>query len=115
MADVTKTREDLIARALTELGKLVAGQNVEEEDEQTVDDLVDPLLQQLSIDGVVYIGNPDAIEPEYFLPLARLLANEAGPSFGIPKNEDIKRLDETTLRRLTAGRPTYQPLVVDYF
>lgn len=115
MADVTKTREDLIARALTELGKLVAGQNVEEEDEQTVDDLVDPLLRQLAIDGVVYIGDADAIEPEYFLPLGRLLANEAGPSFGIPKNEEAKRLDEAILRRLTAGRPTYQPLVVDYF
>lgn len=115
MADITKTREDLIARALTELGKLVSGQNVEEDDEQTVDNLVDPLLRQLSIDGVVYVGDADAIDPEYFLPLARLLANEAGPSFGIPKNEDAKLLDERSLRRLTSGRPTYQPLVVDYF
>ena len=115
MADLTKTRTDLIRRAATELGKLVSGQTLEAEDSDTIDGLVDPLIRQLSMNAVVEIGDVEAIEPEYFLPLARLLANESAPSFGIPKSADIQAAEERMLRRLTATRPTFETLKVDYF
>lgn len=114
MADLTKSRVDLIRRAATELGKLVSGQDIEAEDNDTIDGLVDPLLRQLSFDGIITI-DPDAIESEYFLPLARLLANESAPSFGTPKSPDIQAMEERTLRRLTASKPTYETLKVSYF
>ncbi len=115
MVDITKTRIDLIERAATELGKLVAGQNIEDEDRETIDNLVDPLIQQLAIDGVVYVDDSEGIRVEYFLPLARLLANEAAPSFGQAKNPTVQASEESYLRRLTAMRPPYEPLRVDYF
>lgn len=114
MVDIVKTRTDLIRRAATELGKLVSGQDIESEDSDTIDNLVDPLVRQLSFDDVVDVS-PDAIEPQYFLPLARLLANEAAPSFGIPKSQEIKAADEFLLRKLSSSRPTYEPLISEYF
>lgn len=115
MADIFKTRADLIGRAATELGKLVSGQNLEDEDAATINALIDPLVRQLSMDSVVDIGSAEKIDPEFFIPVARLLANEAGPSFGIPKSPDITFMEEMTLRRLSATRPTFEPLKVNYF
>lgn len=114
MADIIKTREDLIRRAATEIGKLVSGQEIEAEDHDTIAALVDPLSRQLAVDGVVDF-DPDEIEPEYFLPLARLLANESAPSFGIGKSEDVKRADESMLRKLTSSKPTFETLKAKYF
>lgn len=115
MADLIKTRDQLIQRALKSLAVIEPGEAPSPEDYTTVDDMIDPLLAQLAVDQVVYIGDPDTIELEYFEPLARLLANACGPDFGSPINEEAKYRDEMTLRRLTASKPTYQPLKVDYF
>ena len=110
-----KTRADLARRAATELGKLVSGQDIEAEDQATIDDLIDPLVQQLSIDGVVTIGDTEEIELEYFLPLARLLANEAAQSFGIGKSGEVQAREEAVLRRLTSRKPTYETLKTNYY
>ena len=115
MADLTKTRSDLVNRAATELGKLVSGQALETEDNATIDSLVDPLIEMLSADMVVTIDDSEAIDPRYFLPLARLLANEAAPSFGIPKSDQIEASDKMLLRRLTAAPATYETLRTTYF
>ena len=76
---------------------------------------VEPLLSQLSKDNIVYIADSDDIPDEYFLPIARLLANVAGPRFGSAMNEQAKQIDEAALRRLTAGSPTYETLRAEYF
>jgi len=115
MVDISKTREDLIHRAATEVGALASGQSLSAEDFATIDNLVDPLVQQLSFDGIVHVQDTDAIQPEHFLPLARLLANEAAISFGQAYSRDIKITNETILQRLTAMRPTYETLENDYF
>jgi hypothetical protein len=115
MVDITKTRNDLIERAAAELAVLVSGQSLSDEDRATIDNLVDPLIRQLSLDSVVDIGDTDAIESEYFLPLARLLANEAAPSFGQARSEDVKVVNEKLLRKLTATKPTYETLRATYY
>lgn len=115
MADITKTRTDLIERAASELGVLPSGQPLSDEDAATIRALVDPLLRQLALDDVVDIGDADAIRLEFFLPLSRLLANEASPSFGIAYSLDAKRENERQLRRLAATRPTREPLKATYF
>jgi hypothetical protein len=115
MPDITKTRIDLIERAATELGVLPSGQPLSDEDSATIGALLDPLTRQLSLDGVVDIADSNAIPSEHFLQLARLLANEAAPSFGIGYSRDAKLENEHQLRRMTATRPTRETLRATYF
>lgn len=115
MVDVVKTRTDLIERAATELGVKTAMQELSDEDRDTIDALVDPLVQQLATDSVVYIGDTEQIPVEYFLPLAMLLANSAAITFGQAYSGDLKRAVEADLRRLTATKPTFETLRAVYF
>jgi hypothetical protein len=115
MPDISKTRVDLIERAASELGVLPSGQQLSDEDSATIGALLDPLLLQLSLDGVVGVADANAIPSEYFLPLARLLANEASPSFGIAYSRDAKLENEHQLRRLTAMRPTREQLKTIFY
>lgn len=115
MVDTFKTRTDLKQRAAKNLGIIEPGEALSTEDDDTFDGLVDPLVAQLASDVIVYIGDTEEIELEYFLPLARLLANIAGPDFGSPINEAAKQEDERTLRRLSSAEATFETLKVQYF
>lgn len=115
MADLFKTSAQLIAKALSNIGALEPGEAPSAEDFETMDGLIDPLIEQLQTEGVAPFIDRDEIPPALFLPLSRLLANAAGPEFGSPMNEQAKLIDEATLRRLTAGKPTYQTLRVEFF
>lgn len=119
----TKTRSQLIERAGINLGLVQPGEALSSEDYNTLDNLVDPLVDQLAADSIIYIAdagtNGDqtsgAIDAEAFLSLAALLANYAGPSFGSPINDQAKDRDQGVLRRISATKPTYAPIMVDYF
>jgi hypothetical protein len=113
--DLTKSRVDLIERAATMLGALVSGQALATEDKATIDNLVDPLIMQLARDNVVLIQDANAVPTEYFLPLANLLANEAGASFGQGFSMEARLINEATLHRIAVTKPTYEVLVTDYF
>jgi hypothetical protein len=115
MADIFKTRDDLIERAATELGAKVTGQPLAAEDYDAIDNLVDPLIMQLSFDGVVHVQDSDMIQVEFFIPLGRLLANEAAISFGQQYSRDVKIVNETVLQRLSATRPTFETLESDFY
>jgi hypothetical protein len=115
MVDFFKTRNQLKERAAKDLGVLLPGEALSTEDDETLDGLVDPLMAQLAADDIVYISDPEEIALEYFLPLASLLANMAGPDFGSPVNDDAKRRDEATLRRIVSTRPTYDVAEGNYF
>lgn len=115
MADTFKTRAQLKERAAKDLAVIEPGEALSAEDDATFDGLIDPLIAQLAADDVIFIQDVEEIELELFLPLARLLANVAGPDFGSPINEDAKRADEAVLRRLSAAKPTYEALKVDFF
>lgn len=115
MAEITKTRTQLIERAATQVGVLTSNTPLEVEDSDTIDNLVDPLLLQLSLDRVVDVRDTDAIPAEYFLPVAMLLANTAATSFGQQFNPEVKLEQERILRRLTATRPTYAVIEGVYY
>lgn len=110
-----KTREELVHRAAKLLALIEPGEAPATEDYNSLDGLVDPLVEQLTADDIYYFDDPDAIKPEVFEPLARLLANMAGPDFGSPINEQAQFRDENTLRRLGAAKATFEPLKVKYF
>lgn len=105
----TKTRVQLIERAGAAIGVKEPGEALSTEDYNTFDNLVDPLIAQLEADGVVYISDADEIPVEYFIPLANLLGNMAGPDFGSPVNDQAQARDEATLRRIASTKPTYVP------
>ena len=107
MADTIKTRAQLIERAGVNLGLVQPGEALSSEDYDTLDDLLDPIIAQLAADNIIYINNPDEIELMFFLPLASVLANYAGPSFGSPINDAALERDQRTLRRMTVADPGY--------
>lgn len=110
MVDTVKTRVQLIQRAARKLALTESGEAPSTEDYDTFDGLVDPLIAQLSADGIYYVDDDDAIDVAIFEPLASLLANMAGPDFGSPVNDEAKIRDEKTLRRIGSTKPTYQVL-----
>jgi hypothetical protein len=115
MADLFKTRTQLKERAAKDLAIIEPGEALSTEDDATFDGLIDPLLAQLSVDKIAYIGDSEEIPLELFLPLARLLANMAGPDFGSPINEEARIADEKTLRRLTTAVATTETVRAKYF
>jgi hypothetical protein len=115
MVEIVKTREQLIEQAAIELGVKTSGDTLSDEDSDTIDNYVDPLLRQLDLDGVVSIQDSEEIPSEYFLPTARLLANDAARAFGQPYSVEMKMENEKQLRRLTATKPTYETLRSNYF
>lgn len=110
MVDTVKNRTDLKVRAAKSLAIIEPGETLSTEDDETLDDLVDPLIAQLAQDQIIYIDDSEEIDVAYFIPLARLLANMAGPDFGSPVNEAAKYRDEQELRRMASTKPTYQTL-----
>jgi hypothetical protein len=115
MADFFKTRSQLRERAAKNLAIIEPGETLSTEDAETFDGLIDPLIAQLAADDIVYISDSEEIELQFFLPLARLLANVAGPDFGSPINEEAKQADERELRRIVATKPTGETLRAKYF
>lgn len=115
MVDVTKTRDQLLERAGINLGLVQPGEALSTEDKSTLDNLLDPLIAQLSADNIVYVQDLDAIELAMFLPLAALLANYAGPSFGSPINDQAMFRDSNTLKRISAVGPLYTSQEGNYF
>ena len=101
-----KTRDALVAEALTELfADGGAGQSPDAEDRDAVDRKVDGLLEELSARGIVTVANDAEIPPEWFGPLAELLANECAPRFGRPKNTALREDAEARLKVMTRGSP----------
>lgn len=77
-----RTREDLIARVLKNLGVLAAGQAPSDEDRAEIDELIEPVCAKLLDDGVAKL-NGDEIDDAAYLPLADLVAERAMVPYGI--------------------------------
>jgi len=113
---MSKTKTELATRALQILGVAAAGQSASAEDLSLVEGVIDPLTAQLGIQGVAYVGDTDAIDDAVYLLLARRLALEIAPDFGLPAADDATILEaEKPLRRMSASGPTYAPQKAKYF
>ncbi|MFA7238430.1 MAG: hypothetical protein WC058_16360 [Phycisphaeraceae bacterium] len=104
----TKTRAELVQAALEEIKVLAAGQSPSSEDSDKVERALEPMLAELAAREIVYIADSDEIPNAVFGPLTRRLGAEIAGAFGAtgPSIED----EEWRLSRITAGRPTYEPL-----
>ena len=108
MADVVRTRLELINEALGVLLNLPAGASFSDEDIATVGGYVDPLLSELAADEVVYVADSNEIPAEWFLSLQGLLASRAGPRYGSGRDLEAEKRLKGDLRRLSSSKPTYE-------
>lgn len=115
---MAKTRTDLIHRALKNLGVLPQGQNPSSEEYNAVDDLVDPMLEDLIARDVVFIEDVDAIDEKYFLALGHVLAGQALSEFGMQNDPALTARalkGEQDLKTIFSTRPTYQVLEIQAY
>lgn len=116
-----KSQTELCTRALKLILRVGAGQSASSEDVDAAQAQLVPLLAELSALGVCQVGvseDVDALEidDELYQGLATLLALDIGPEFGLPPASDEARVSAMkALRRITAQRPTYETLAVDYY
>lgn len=112
---MTKSRQELVERALRKLGVVAAGQTPAAEDAAIVDDEIVPVLSDLAKREVYAFGDPDAIEDEAFVHLASILANSVAADFGKPEDEQGRLYAEQRLRHLRVVDLSGQRQVTEYF
>lgn len=112
---ITKNREQLIREAAHKLNIVGTGQPLEVEYHDRIDENVDGLLRQLSIDRICEVGNEQAIPTEWFDCIAGLLANICAPYAGKLFDPQVKNYYEGMLRRITSSGPFYSVLEAEYF
>lgn len=127
MTGAYRTQNDLVTQALKNLGVLSAGNAADPEDFNYVQENVDPMIRTLASLDICYIGDPDTIPGELFLPLADVLADLCSSKFGSTP-DDRGSLNQKgmgmppgtgagamILRQINRGRPTYEPLRTQSF
>lgn len=115
---MSKTREQLVYRALKDLGVLPQGQNPSDEEYDSVDDNVIPVLESLTARDIFYVQDEDAIDDSAFLALGRILAWACAAEFGLAADTALASLAqqaEQHLKNIQSQRPTYKVLEVQAF
>jgi hypothetical protein len=111
----TKTRLQLVNKAIQKLQVVGSGQEAEDDDLGLIDDAFDTLVDQLAADSICEIADEDEIPGEWFDALAELLANSCAAEFGVEFNPVKKEFFEKRLRRVTASLPTYESTESEYY
>lgn len=112
---MSRSREQLVARALNRLGVIGSGQIPEAEDAKVVDDVIEPILSDLATRDIWQWGDPDVIDDDAFEHLAKLLANAVARNFGAQEDEQQRLLVEARLRELKPVFLSGQPQQTEYF
>ncbi len=111
-----KTRQDLIAATLKLLNVLAAGQDPEPEDAIEVNGLIDGKIRELNRRDIIFFTNTDEFEDEFIDPLSVIIANQAAPLFGQPRDAQREAVAIATLyamRTSTYVRGSHQQ--TEYF
>lgn len=113
---MTKSREELVARALAKLKVVGAGQTASAEVSDRVDDVVEPLMADLSARQIFSWGDEDELPDSAFEHLADCLAHAAAPDFGkVYGGEPELLLFEKKLRNLNLYSLSGQNQTTEYF
>ena len=114
----TKTKVDLINRALKCLGALPPGQAANDEDFNNVNELVGPMVADLRERDVYFLADENVIPDESYVWLAHILAWNSAVEFGQQSNADLYQLSqdaESKLRVIQYERPYYTTLEVQAY
>jgi hypothetical protein len=115
---MARTRTDLVNKALYNLGVTPSGQTPGIEEYNTVNDLVDGVIEDLIERDIYYLVDVDAVPVAPFIHIAHILAYVAAPEFGAAGDASLAakaQKAEMDLQAYAATRPTYQPLKVQAF
>lgn len=115
MADLFKTRSELVREAADKLRIVGTGQALDADYADRLDRSVDPLLLQLATDGICEVMNSDQIPSEWFDAIAGLLSNVCASLGGLQFDPRIKDYYEILLRRSTSSGPSYNVQEAEYF
>lgn len=119
-----RTSSDLVLEALSNLGVLSAGNPVDPEDFQWVNEKLDSIYRKLGGLEIVYVPDPDNIPGAWFSDLADIVAGECGSKFGLVGQELMDKINKglggsgpvpigagtaaMSLKIMTRGKPTYE-------
>ena len=109
----TRTREELVIRALRVMGTIANDDEADNDDFRVVNALVEPLLARIDAEDITTIDDPDAIPAAQFMDLAILLADLAKGDFGLsalPNDDPTK--SEIRLRTVVSVNVTLEDIEV---
>lgn len=112
---MTKTRQQLVNRALRMLGALPAGQAANADDYQNVDDTLEAVMSDLATRDIWQWGDPDQIDDDAFEHLAGIMKQANARDFGIEPDEQARLLLESRLRQLNLTFLSGQPQTAEYY
>ncbi len=110
-----KSRQELINRALVELGVVAAGQTAPAEDTAIVEAEIDAVMSDLASRNIWAWGDPDEFDDDAFIHLAKILANSVARAFGASPDEGLRINAETRLRLLDPPVLSGQHQRVEYY
>lgn len=126
-----RSSADLVSEALANLGVLAAGQPIDPEDFNWVNEKLDSIYRKLAGLEVVYVADADNIPGAWFSDLADIVAGECASKFGIAGDEYVKLVNKglggaagveigagtaaKSLKIMNRGRPTYEVLRMQNF
>ena len=126
-----RSSADLVTEALSNLGVLAAGQPIDVEDFNWVNEKLDAIFRKLAMLEVVYVADPSNIPGAWFSDLADIVAGECASKFGLVGQEFTDKVNKglggaagveigagtaaKSLKIGTRGRPTYEPLRICNF
>lgn len=126
-----RTSNDLISETLANLGVLAAGQSIAPEDFETISEKLDSIFRMLGALEIVYVADSDNIPPEWFAPLADIVAGECASKFGVTADDYMRLVNRglggagnvpigagaavQSLKMMMRGRPTFEPLRTESF
>ena len=108
---MTKTRNDLVNRALSNLGALPVGQTASTEEYSSVDALVDPTLESLQARDIFHVPDVSAIDDAAFISLGHCLAWNCASEFGLHSDAALAAMNaqaEVHLKAIQSEVPTYK-------
>jgi hypothetical protein len=126
-----RSSADLVTEALASLGVLAAGQPIDPEDFNWVNEKLDSIFRKLGGLEVVYVADADNIPGAWFADLADIVAGECASKFGLVGQEFIDKVNKglggaagveigagtaaKSLKIMNRGSPTYEPLRIMNF
>ena len=126
-----RTSSDLVLQVLSDTGVLAVGQGVDPEDFATVNNNLDSIFRKLAGLEIVFVADPNNIPGAWFKDLASIVAGECASDLGIIDPEYTTFVNKglggagpvdigagaaaKSLKIMTRGRPTYEPLRIMNF
>ena len=126
MSGQYRTSVDLVTEALANLQVLAAGQPVDVEDFNYVNEKLDAIMRKLAALEIVYVSDVNNIPGAWFADLADIVAGECTSKFGSTPEDSAAMVQKglgvppgtgaaaQSLKQMLRLRPTYETLQTEF-